>query len=248
MTYQTGKSHQPTLKITLIAGTISGVIGLFGFGVIHAIIIVPIWWRLFGGLPAALAGGALLGWALFEARAADRLTRRLFSGLLFGVLLWLMLIPMTAVGNALRIYARNGGGRLPESLEIALDCLLALLSGALAGWLIGRRWRVALAFAAATLALALAMGGPIAVTNSARAAWLFVGFLGVFEIVGLTLAGVAGIISCRAKEQPELPSSSSVLSDPEAASGPPAGVEEQFGCEDQSRLSVGPAMLPALRR
>jgi hypothetical protein len=197
MSYQTEKSHQTTLKVALIAGAISGAMGLFGFGVIHAIIIVPIWWRLFGGLPVALAGGALLGWALFEARNAGRLTRPVTSGLWFGVLLWLMLIPMTAVGNALRVYARNGGGRLPEGAEIALDCFLAFLSGALAGWLIGRRWRVALAFSSATLALALAMGGPIAVTNSARAAWLFLGFLGVYAIVGLMLTGLVGILACR---------------------------------------------------
>jgi hypothetical protein len=239
---QIRKLQLRTLKVTLMAGAASGAAGLIGFGVIHAIIIVPIWWSLFGGLPVALAGGLILGWALFEARAAGRLTRPVVSGLLLGVLLWLMLIPLTAVGNALRVYARNGGGRLPESAEIVLDCLLAILSGALAGWLIGRRWRAALAFAVAGLALALAMGGPIAVTNSARAAWLFVGFLGVFVTVGLMLTGLAGVIYCRISKRHDAQQEATpsiVLLDREIGHRTHSGRVERPGLEDRSGTDIG---------
>jgi hypothetical protein len=54
-----------------------------------------------------------------------------------------------------------------------------------------------LAAGAATLALTLAMGGPIPVTNSVRAAKLFASFGVVYPFCGLLLAVIKSLISKR---------------------------------------------------
>ena len=65
---------------------------------------------------------------------------------------------------------------------------LAIASGSAAGWLVTRRRAGVIAFAAATLALTIAMGGAIPIVNSARAALLFAGFLPICAGSGVALS------------------------------------------------------------
>jgi hypothetical protein len=118
------------------------------------------------------------------ANARGRLT--LTGAAYCGAALWLTLAPATTLENALRL-ARRG---IPESLGVAAAIALAVASGAVAGFLLTRRVRGALAWAAATTALTLAMGGPIPVVNAARAAWLYLAFLPL--CAGATIASTGG--------------------------------------------------------
>ena len=181
------------LKLLLIAGGIVGLIGVAAFGFVHAIIIFPIWRSLLGGLPFGIVGGIVMGWALYELRVADRPTTA-WNGLAFGLLLWLTLFPMTMFGVLIRATGFHGED---DSWEVVVELLLAFGAGALAGWLFGRAWRAAFAVGAATLGLALAMGGPIAVTNSARSAQLFASFGVLYPLSGLALVVVKSAISKR---------------------------------------------------
>ena len=73
-------------------------------------------------------------------------------------------------------------------LGFAGTLALAIGSGAAAGFAITRRQAGALAFAAATLGLTIAMGGAIPVVNSSRASMLFAGFLPICVGSGLALS------------------------------------------------------------
>jgi hypothetical protein len=175
----------------LAAGAAVGLIGVGVFGLVHAVIIVPIWGSLLGGVPFGVGGGLMMGWAFSELRAAGRWEATVRGGLTFGLLMWVMLVPMTAFGAILRATGVHG---TDDAWEIVVECLLAFGMGALTGRLIGRRWRSAIAVGSASLGLALAMGGPIPVTNSVRATQLFAAFAAVYALCGLTLVLLASAV------------------------------------------------------
>jgi hypothetical protein len=64
---------------------------------------------------------------------------------------------------------------------------------AFSGWATTRRKRPALALAVASLCAALAQGGPIPVTHSARAARLFAVLSLVYPLCGLALASLVSL-------------------------------------------------------
>lgn len=170
----------------LIAGAVIGLLGVLCFGLVHAVVIVPIWTRLPGGVPFAVVAGMAMGWALYEIRVA---------GWTFGALVWLTLLPMTLLGVTLRATGVHGAD---DTWEVVAECALAAAAGAVAGRLIGGRWRAALAMAAASLALTLAQAGPIPVMNSVRAGSLFIGLMVVYIACGGALGVVASLVSRRA--------------------------------------------------
>lgn len=118
--------------------------------------------------------------------------RQCGGGLGFGLLLWLVLVPMTAFGVILRATGIHG---TDDAWEVVVESLLAFGTGVMAGRWISHRWRPALAVGVASLALALAMGGPIPVTNSARAARLFAAFAGLYPLCGRGVAVLASAVS-----------------------------------------------------
>ena len=133
-----------------------------------------------------------MGWAFSELRAAGRWGATTGAGLIFGLLMWVTLIPMTAFGAILRATGIHG---TDNTWEIVVECLLAFGTGVLSGRLLGRQRRSALAVGGASLGLALAMGGPIPITNSVRAARLFAAFAGMYALCGLKLVLVASAIA-----------------------------------------------------
>ena len=172
----------------LTAGFLSGILGALAFAAAHAVIIVPIWTRMGSGLLFGALAGAAAGWALVELypsvlsvppRAAAVL------GVGFGALLWLLVVPVTAVDALLRAV---GIARRYELVAVVVALVLAISAGAAFGWYRTRRRGGLVAGALATLALTLAMAGPVPVANSPRAAGIFLAVLPAASIAGGVLA------------------------------------------------------------
>jgi hypothetical protein len=173
------------MLLTLVAGGATGLFAVGFFGLSHALLIVPIWSRLAGGVPFGVLSGVALGWAYWEfrsLRAKEPVWRR---GLHFGMLTWFTILPATAFGALVR----NLGMHSPESVwEPAVVTVLALGSGGAIGYFLEHRLRAAAAGAAAALSLCLAMAGPVPITTSLRAALLFASFLVIIPLCGVLIA------------------------------------------------------------
>jgi hypothetical protein len=186
-------------------GALLGVFGVLAFGTVHALLIMPIWGRLAGGLPFTIAAGTALAWAYREFSRSR--PRRVTTGIAFGAIVWLSLLPMTAFALWLR---RSGLRPSFGDAEIAIELILAAASGALAvwlaaaktatgnasvtacvsaGWLACRSRMGALTMAIAMPVLTAAMAGPVPAGNSVRAAALFATFLPIYLAAGAVLEG-----------------------------------------------------------
>jgi len=168
----------------IVSGLAAGLAGAALFIVIHSLLIVPIWTRFLGHLPFALMAGLALSAAFDRAAAADIRWRPIGGGARFGLVIFLTLAPATAFANVLRATGVGASGPFGFGGTLAL----AIGSGAVAGATITRRHAGALAFAAATLGLTIAMGGAVPVVNSVRASLLFTGFLPICVGSGLALS------------------------------------------------------------
>src|SRR5215813_1047800 len=180
----TASQTRHSLVRYLITGATIGLLGVVLFGLIHAIVIIPIWTRLFGGVPFAVIAGLAMGWAFYELRPLAGPGPRGLAGMVFGFLMWVTLVPMTVFGVIVR---RAGMHTQNDSWETIVEVVLALVSGAAAGRLIGGRWRPALALGIASLVLALTQAGPIPLTTTTRAARLFAGVAIIYLLCGLAL-------------------------------------------------------------
>ena len=156
----------------LFAGVATGLASALAFATVHALLIVPIWTRMLNGVAIAILTGIAIAWAM-DATATARGPLTVAGAGRFGGALWLTLTPATILENGLRL----AGRRIPESLGVAAAVSLAVISGGCVGWFVARRRSGVPAWAGASLALTLAMGGPIPVVNSTRAAWLYAAFL-----------------------------------------------------------------------
>ena len=158
----------------VIAGVVVGLVGWLLFVSVHAVVIVPIWNRSAGGIPFALIGGLALAGCMWSMRIET------FAGAAgFGVFMWLLLLPSTAVAGLLRVLnVRHQMG----DWDTVVDLSIAAITGYLAGLLLRHSQRVALALSIGMALLMTAMAGPVPVTNSRRAMTLFVMFLPMFVI------------------------------------------------------------------
>src|SRR2546428_8144266 len=118
----------------VLSGLAVVLVGLTAFGFAHALVIVPIWTRLLGGIPFAIGAGIALAWA-FDALVQHRGSQSIASGVQFGGVMYLTLLPATALEAALRW----AGLRTLDWTEVIPAVMLALLSGAAAGWWLTRR-------------------------------------------------------------------------------------------------------------
>ncbi len=183
MTYISGVR----LRVAMIVGALAGVGAGLTFATAHALIIVPIWNRMFGGLMFAAAAGAVGGWTyaeLYPEKVSAGVATAAAGGARYGALLWLAVSPASAVDFALR-----SAGVLPryEALGVAVALLLAALTGSLLGWIRARTRRGMIAGAAATILLTVAMGGPVPIGNSGRALAIFAAVLPAAMIAGAML-------------------------------------------------------------
>ena len=166
----------------VLSGLAAAAVAQAAFGLAHAIIIVPIWARLLGGVPFAAGAGVALAWA-FDEFARNR-SQSIGLGVQFGAVMFLTLLPATALEAAMRLM----GLRTLDWTEVVPAVTLVVVSGAAAGWWTTRRREAALAFAVAALALMLATAGPLPVAQSARGAWLSLAIAPICLISGATLA------------------------------------------------------------
>ena len=164
-----------------LSGIMAGAVGWLLFLAAHAFLITSIWDRAFTGLPFAALGGLTLACAMrsFEIRS-------LKGSIGFGVLVWALLLPPTAVASWLRV---TGIRHEMGNWDIAVDITIAVITGYVAGRTWRRETSPALILAASTALLVLAMAGPIPVSNSRRAAMLFLAFLPMY-ILGCLTVGV----------------------------------------------------------
>jgi hypothetical protein len=171
--------------IMACAGAVVGLAGAVGFFVAHGLLISPIWSSLPGGAAVAAAGGMAISWAFTEFRMAGRMRPKFLWGAAFGLLVWASLLPITLLDSLLRL---TGWRDSLESAEVPIMLAVAAASGGAIGGVMTRRWRGSLAFACATVAAALLMGGPVPVSNSLTATGLFLSFLLVFVLACAVMA------------------------------------------------------------
>jgi len=148
---------------TFVAGALSGVVGLLVFLTIHHFWIRPIWFIAPVGLIIAALGGVAVAWSYMEIRAG--LPPRPWTSLAMIGLIAAILTPAIVLSfthpplfdmESATIRPGEGG---PVALRIGFELVLtATLMGALAGWLIGRSPRAALASAVAGLVFAIGPG------------------------------------------------------------------------------------------
>jgi hypothetical protein len=171
------------------------------FALAHAIVIVPIWNRSgFGFLSGAFAG-TVAGWAYTDLGfdrshngAEHRVWAHLASGAWFGILLWLALVPVTLADALLRLL---GTAQRYELVAVGVAVGLALGAGALLGWRRGGTRRAAIAGAAATMLLTMAMAGPVPVGRSLRALTIFLAVLPAAAAGGAVLGALAWLLGRR---------------------------------------------------
>jgi hypothetical protein len=147
------------------AGVLAGIAGLLVFLIIHHLWILGIWFILPIGLPIAALGGAAVGWAYGEL--LPRLPPRPWTAVVIVVLIWTVLLPGIILAELRRPFFNVGlenqavlatsVGRVAVGFILEL-LVTAVLLGGLAGWLIGRTGRAALATAVAGFVFALGPG------------------------------------------------------------------------------------------
>jgi hypothetical protein len=171
------------VRVVIISGVATGLVSVASFGIAHALAIVPIWTQLARGFVPGVLAGVALAWA-FEQLSQVRHWQTAGHGVAFGLVMFATLVPATLLSNALRLAGIRAGDWPATLVAVAI----AIASGGLAGWLLTHERKGSTAMAVATFVLTLASSGPIPVVNSARAAWLFVGFVPICAVAGVTLA------------------------------------------------------------
>lgn len=163
----TGHGSKLRTPSTTLMGIIAGLVGLAVFLVLHAVWIVPIWYVVPIGIPAAAIGGAAAGWAF--THVGPTLPRGLVARWLAVavgtiviltptlLLIWLRgpLIPIVD-GSAQPVASADVPaliGRFVVELVVMTG-----VTGAVLGWLITRRLRGSVAVSAAAVAFALGPG------------------------------------------------------------------------------------------
>lgn len=178
----------PEVVAGILAGALSGVAGALLFATLHAFIIVPIWDRMTSGLVFGAIAGAAAGWAFAECypdAIRTRTSRGVGIGARFGAFLWLAVAPVTGADASLRAAGLASGDEL---FAVVVAVVLALVGGAGLGWLITRRFRGALAGAAAGLLITIAMAGPVPVGRSSRAFNIFLAVLPAAVLGGIAVS------------------------------------------------------------
>ena len=172
----------------LLGGLLSGLVGALLFATAHAFLIVPIWTRMGSGIVFGALAGTAAAWALLEnyptlMTLPPREVARV--GARFGGVLWLLVAPVTAADALLRAV---GIARRFELIAVGVALVVALGSGATFGWRRTRSRRGMISGAVATLALTIAMSGPVPVARSPRAFGIFAAVLPAAVLAGSVLA------------------------------------------------------------
>lgn len=153
-----------TISPALVAGALSGLAGLLVFLVIHHFWITPIWFILPVGLVLAIGGGLAVGWAYGELLPG--LPPRPWTFPAMVALIALILAPsifLAELRSPLFTVTTDDAQLAVSVARVVVTFILELLvtaalAGGLAGWVIGRNGRAALATATAGFIFALGPG------------------------------------------------------------------------------------------
>lgn len=168
------------------------------FGVLHALLIGPIWLRLAGGLPRAALTGAGMAWCYTELLSRGVLRRGMAGGLLFGAAVWLALLP----GILFAAFLRAVGVRSQLGwLEPPLDLLVAAATGAVIGFALTRSARGTAAAAACMAGVLAVFNAPLAIEIDPLQRQLLLGFLPIYLAAGAVLAWFLGRSVSRSNPQ-----------------------------------------------
>lgn len=172
------------IRDAALAGALGGLGAGLVFATLHAVIIVPIWNRMFGGLFGATITGAVVAWFYAELMEDEPrpVTPEMRRGARFGAQLWLAVVPVTLVDAPLRLLPEHS-----EYVEVTVAVCLALLAGGLWGRVRTRRWRGTIAGAVATMALTMAMAGPVPIAKSIWALGIWLAVLPACVVAGAIL-------------------------------------------------------------
>jgi len=119
-------------------------------------------------------------------------------GVQIGALMAVTLVLATLVKASLRL----GGIRIEDTVTgAAFAVALAIAPGAAFRWLLMRRCDAWWAYAAATVAMTLATGGPLPVAQSVRGAWLALAFMPICLPGGIASAALPGLRSSRQEKK-----------------------------------------------
>ena len=181
----------------LFAGGVAlGVLTLMLFGTLHALLIVPIWAKLYRGAPYAIAVGVAVTWAYHEARIGDSARAGIGDGARFGVLAWLVAVPAMALGFGMR--SIPGWGQVHWTVDVG-TVVLAAAGGATLLWVLTRTRRAALAGAVAVTLVHAYNGGPMPIDVPLRAVGMPIGFLAIHVMGGAVIGGCYARLVSRAR-------------------------------------------------
>ena len=184
--------------ITLAAGGAAALVGVTGFWIFHTLWILDIPTVFFEGLIHAIPATLALAWAIRCLRAAGRFGE-LQDGLLFGVLLWVPLVPYEFVGVIWGPFEENASFR--EAMPVIWVTVLSMPVGAALGWALTRKVWPAVAFAAATLTVDMVLGGGIAFSGGRGVILgLFFWLLPTHMLAAMAVVGVHVLLAPRASE------------------------------------------------
>ena len=194
--------HGVRLRVAMLVGACAGVGAGLVFATAHALLIVPIWNRMAGGLAFGALAGAVGGWTfaeLYAREAADRLPRAAAAGARYGALLWLAVSPVSAVDALLRVT-----GVVPryEWLGVVVALTIATATGSVLGWYRRHNRRGMIAGAAAVVLMTLAMAGPVPIGRNARALGIFLAVLPAAIIAGTIIASAIALARPRVRAAP----------------------------------------------
>jgi hypothetical protein len=189
-------NFERAMPAELIAGMLSGIVGLIVFLTIHHVWIKPIWFILPPGLFIAALGGLAVGWSYAEIRTG--LPPRPWTFLALSALIGLILTPPILLAQTRPALIDISTGVIPRGegglifVHFVLEMFVpAMLIGGAAGWLIGRTPDAAIATAVAGLVFALGPGHNIPLLGSTPATGKGIAFL-IAIIIPSALALVEG--------------------------------------------------------
>src|SRR5688500_18273526 len=91
------------------------------FGLLHALMIVPIWSQLASGLPRTLLAAIGLTWCYRELQLRGRLPKGAVGGFTFGWCIWRGLLPASLAAAALRLVGlRSRLGWLEPRIDLLI--------------------------------------------------------------------------------------------------------------------------------
>lgn len=176
------RTHLLAIAVLTLGGTAL-------FGVLHALLIGPIWTRLASGLPRAVLTSIGMTWCYSELLSRDRLRRGAAGGLLFGGAIWLALLPVILVAALLR--AAGARSRLGW-LEPPLDLFVVAATGAVVGFALTRSARGTASAAACMVGVLGVLNAPFAIEMDPLQRMLMLGFLPIYIAAGVVLSLLLG--------------------------------------------------------